>query len=688
MSTPSATTLVGQTIDGRYQVLAHLADGGMATVYVALDTRLDREVALKVMRRDLASDQAFVARFRREARAAARLSHPHVVGVYDQGQDGEHVFLAMELVRGRTLRQVIRSDAPLTARAALDIVEPVLEALGAAHRADTMHRDVKPENVIIGDDGVVKVADFGLARALTTETLTTNHDVLLGTAAYLSPEQVEHGLADKRSDVYAATLILHELLTGEKAYGGDTPIHVAYQHVHGAVPRPSDVVPSVAAELDELVALGAAKRPAQRPDDATEMLHELRRTRAVLDASDLDRTPDGQDPPEADAHLATETIGRGSRETTQLRRPPTDRAPVPGGGPGSPRGPRGPRKGGPAGRGGPGGGGPGGPGAGAALSGPAGRPGPGRTSGSGSSVAPAGSSDGRSRRGVLIGALLALLLVGGGTGWWFTLGPGSQVAVPDVAGLPQGEAIGTIDAAGLQAQVSEIFSETVPAGSVVRTEPAAGADQPRSESVVLRVSKGPQRFTVPEVVGATQQVATTRLREARLAVPTPTQEFSETVPAGTVIRSSPARGAQLKADSPVQLVVSKGRQPIAVPDVRGQTEDAARSVLTGTGLTVTTGPQEFSDTVPQGSVISQTPASGNLFRGQQVTLVISKGPEMVSVPSVLDMSTTQARQTLEGAGLKVKVNRIFGGLLDTVRNQDPTSGTSVRKGTEVTISVV
>ncbi|BDZ57771.1 protein kinase domain-containing protein [Barrientosiimonas endolithica] len=193
MSTPSATTLVGQTIDGRYQVLAHLADGGMATVYVALDTRLDREVALKVMRRDLASDQAFVARFRREARAAARLSHPHVVGVYDQGQDGEHVFLAMELVRGRTLRQVIRSDAPLTARAALDIVEPVLEALGAAHRADTMHRDVKPENVIIGDDGVVKVADFGLARALTTETLTTNHDVLLGTAAYLSPSRSSTG---------------------------------------------------------------------------------------------------------------------------------------------------------------------------------------------------------------------------------------------------------------------------------------------------------------------------------------------------------------------------------------------------------------------------------------------------------------------------------------------------------------
>ena len=228
----------------------------------------------------------------------------------------------------------------------------------------------------------------------------------------------------------------------------------------------------------------------------------------------------------------------------------------------------------------------------------------------------------------------------------------------------------------------------MPAGRVVRTEPAASADQPRSESVVLRVSKGPQRFTVPEVVGATQQVATTRLRAARLAVPTPTQEFSETVPAGTVIRSSPARGAQLKAGSPVQLVVSKGRQPIAVPDVRGQTEDAARSVLTGAGLTVTTGPQEFSDTVPQGSVISQTPASGNLFRGQQVTLVISKGPEMVSVPSVLDMSTTQARQTLEGAGLKVKVNRIFGGLLDTVRNQDPTSGTSVRKGTEVTISVV
>jgi tRNA A-37 threonylcarbamoyl transferase component Bud32 len=293
VSSADPYSLTGCVLDGRYRVLSHLADGGMATVYIALDQRLDRKVALKVMRADLARDESFVERFRCEARSAAKLSHPHVVAVYDQGEDDGHVFLAMELVNGLTLRQVMHSEGALTPRAALDIFDPVLQALGAAHSAGLIHRDVKPENVILGEDGNVKVADFGLARAISSTTSTGQAGVLLGTVAYLSPEQVEHGTADKRSDVYAAGLLLFEMLTGSKAYIGDSPIHVAYQHVHSEVPLPSSRIPTVPAGLDHLVARASAREPDQRPRDANALLVEMRRARQALSPAELDRQPAG-----------------------------------------------------------------------------------------------------------------------------------------------------------------------------------------------------------------------------------------------------------------------------------------------------------------------------------------------------------------------------------------------------------
>ena len=284
-------TLVGQVLDRRYRVLSHIADGGMASVYVALDERLDREVALKVMRPSLAADETFVSRFRREARSAARLSHPNVVAVYDQGEDEGRMFLAMELVNGHTLRQVMQDEGPLTPRAALDIIDAVLQALGAAHSAGLIHRDVKPENVILREDGVVKVADFGLARAVTSATSTAQTGVLLGTVAYLAPEQVERGIADARSDVYAAGLLLFEMLTGTQAFSGDTPIHVAYQHVHSTVPAPSSRVSTVPAELDRLVALATDRDPDGRPVDAGAFLRQVRRSRVALTPAELDRRP-------------------------------------------------------------------------------------------------------------------------------------------------------------------------------------------------------------------------------------------------------------------------------------------------------------------------------------------------------------------------------------------------------------
>ena len=243
----------GDLVDGRYRIVEHIARGGMATVFEALDTRLDRHVALKVMHPALAADETYVSRFGREARAAARLSHPNIVGVHDQGEDDGRIFLVMELVRGRTLRQVLDDDGALSPRAALDIAAPLADALAAAHHAGLIHRDIKPENVIIREDGVVKVTDFGLARAVTSETATSATDVLLGTVSYLAPEQVERGQATARSDVYAAGLVLFEMLTGTKAFTGDNPMYVAYQHVHGGVPAPSSRVPGVPEALDDLV---------------------------------------------------------------------------------------------------------------------------------------------------------------------------------------------------------------------------------------------------------------------------------------------------------------------------------------------------------------------------------------------------------------------------------------------------
>ncbi|MYR55117.1 protein kinase, partial [Streptomyces sp. SID625] len=249
--------LVGQVLDGRYRVDARIAVGGMATVYRALDTRLDRVLALKVMHPALAADGSFVERFIREAKSVARLDHPNVVQVFDQGTDGSYVYLAMEYVAGCTLRDVLRERGALQPRAALDILEPVLAALGAAHRAGFVHRDMKPENVLIGDDGRVKVADFGLVRAVDSVTSTTG--AVLGTVSYLAPEQMEQGAADPRVDVYACGVVLYEMLTGGKPHQGDSPAQVLYQHLHEDVPAPSAAVPGLPYALDELVAAATAR---------------------------------------------------------------------------------------------------------------------------------------------------------------------------------------------------------------------------------------------------------------------------------------------------------------------------------------------------------------------------------------------------------------------------------------------
>jgi serine/threonine protein kinase len=328
--------LVGRVVDGRYAVTARIARGGMATVYLALDRRLDRDVALKVMHGHLADDPQFTARFIREARSAARLSHPGVVAVFDQGEDDGLLYLAMEYLQGRSLREVLGELGVLTPGEALDVVEPTLEALAAAHAAGIVHRDVKPENVILTDDGRVKVADFGLARAATAMTSTSG--VLMGTAAYMAPELIADGVADARGDVYAVGVMIFEMVTGRQPFAGDVPLRVAYRHVHEDVPPPSSLVPRLPEPLDVLVTTATARDPDRRPANAAALLGLERGARARIPAAALAARPSlprpsgGQSYPTA-AVSHTQLLTTGPPTQAFAAEPA---APAPGG-PGTPR---------------------------------------------------------------------------------------------------------------------------------------------------------------------------------------------------------------------------------------------------------------------------------------------------------------------------------------------------------------
>ena len=613
-------------------MLSHLADGGMATVYIALDQRLERQVALKVMRADLAKDDSFVEKFRREARSAAKLSHPNVVAVYDQGEDDGHVFLAMELVNGLTLRQVMHSEGPLTPRAALDIIDPVLQALGAAHNAGLIHRDVKPENVILRDDGTVKVADFGLARAIETTTSTAQTGLLLGTVAYLSPEQVERGLADARSDVYAAGLVLFEMLTGSKAFIGDSPIHVAYQHVHSEVPLPSSRLKTVPAQLDQLVARASARDPDQRPRDANEFLAEVRRSRHSLSAAELDQQPGG--------------LGATPDPTIMMSRTAAVPAGMMSAGPGPSRPVRGRHL-------------------------------------------PGLASLRKGKRPLAIAAALALLIAVA-TLLFFTAGPGAKTAVPKVEGLTSVVAEKALAQAHLDSTVVSSFDESIRPGVVMRGDPPAGRDLSRGSIITLTVSKGPERYRVPSLAGRTQADATQRIVDALLAVGSVSKAYNETVPPGQVIFSSPVADTSVKRATGVSLVISQGRQPITLADWTGQPVDKAVAALTNARLKVDSTKQSWSDTVPQGSVISQSPTTGTLFEGGLVTLVVSRGPQLVVVPDVVGQQEQPATAALQGLGFTVNVKRILGGFFGTVRAQSTPGGTNAPKGpaTKITLTVV
>lgn len=641
MTSSVADSLVGRLVDGRYRILSHLANGGMASVYVAMDARLHREVALKIMRPDLAQDASFVDRFRSEARSAASLSHPNVVAVFDQGEDDGDVFLVMELVQGKTLRQVIHDEAPLTPREALAILEPILQALRAAHAAGIIHRDVKPENVIIRGDGEVKVADFGLARAITSQAVTSATGVLLGTVAYTSPEQVERGVAGPRSDLYAAGLVLFEMLTGRKAVTGETPLQVAYRHVHGSIEPPSALVPGLPTELDEVVAAATETNPDDRYSSADDFLTDLRRVRTQLSADELDRQGA---PVRTQAHATPVPERTRAIETF----PPASRA----------------RRGGVAEHS--------------------------RTTAlplHTSPTAPSPAPPRRRRLGLWVTVLLVLAL-GGGTAWWFTGGPGSVTTVPSYAGLTLDEAVTTLAASSLRTTSTEAFSETVPKGQVISGEPGKGAEVPKQTVVELVVSKGPERYSVPTLTGTKASVAASALARLNLGLGKTTEDWSETVPAGVVLSQAPEPGTSVKRGATVALVVSKGRQPISVPVVTGKDRETAEAAITKAGLKAKRAPEVNSDTVPAGRVVSQSPAKGTLFRGDTVTITVSKGPVMVEVPRVLGDPVKKAEKALRDLGFAVEVRRPLGTFFELVRDQSVAPGQKAPKGSLIILTVV
>ncbi|QJT01163.1 Stk1 family PASTA domain-containing Ser/Thr kinase [Streptomyces asoensis] len=645
MDTTLQDPLVGQLLDGRYRVEARIAVGGMATVYRAVDTRLDRVLALKVMHPALAADGAFVERFIREAKSVARLAHPNVVQVFDQGADGSYVYLAMEYIAGCTLRDVLRERGALQPRAALDILEPVLAALGAAHRAGFVHRDMKPENVLIGDDGRVKVADFGLVRSVDTVTTTTG--AVLGTVAYLAPEQIEQpGAADPRVDVYACGVVLYEMLTGEKPHDGDSPAIVLYKHLHEDVPPPSALVPGMPFELDELVASATARTPDVRPYDAVALLGQVREARAPLSVDQLDAMPPqavsgGHD----NAEDRTSVIPRSLTVPRPL--PVNDDDPADGEDP---------------------------------LN---------RTSRfqSGPPLPPRRRSA-RPRRGVLALIAAVLLVFGVGAGVWY-INSGQFTKVPAVLTQKEAEARTRLEAAGLEVgKVRHQHSDTVKRGTVMDTDPDPGARIRKHDSVTLTVSDGPEIVKVPDVTGSRQDKAEELLKTDGLEPGLVTQEFSEDVIKGFVISTDPEAGTKRRAGTAVSIVVSKGA-PVDIPDVTGDALNDARAELEEAGLKVKVATEQVNSEFDKGLVATQTPEEGSeAAEGDTVTLTVSKGPEMVEVPDVVGASVDDAKSLLEQSGFEVEEDRgllgIFG---DTVKSQSVDGGDTAPKGSTITITI-
>ncbi|SJN19584.1 Probable serine/threonine-protein kinase pknL [Microbacterium esteraromaticum] len=640
MSTPQADPLIGRLVDGRYRVRARIARGGMATVYVATDMRLERRIALKVMHAHLSDDTAFQSRFIQEARAAARLADPHVVNVFDQGQDGELAYLVMEYLPGITLRELMREQKRLTIPQTITIMDAILSGLAAAHRAGIVHRDVKPENVLLAEDGRIKIGDFGLARATTANTATGAQ--LLGTIAYLAPELVTRGTADARSDIYALGIMLYEMLVGEQPYKGEQPMQIAFQHATEQVPRPSVRNPAVPEPLDELVLWATEKSPDERPLDAQAMLDRLREIERELGVTPV-QTATTAPIREHDSGAVTKIlpglpstvnptpeVAESADNATRLRRRTARR---------------------------------------------------------------------RARGAFLLSLVLLLAVAAGGVGWWFGSGPGSLIAVPQVVGMPYADAAASVTEEGLVPDRSERASVDVDEGDVIESTPGEGERVERDSTVTLVVSSGPALHSLAKLSGSSEQDVRDVLTANKVNVEDDAELYFAPLDKGLVlnVRITPraggdpypcGEGCDVFEDDTALIQVSLG----PLPDVTGKPLDDALRTLKDAGLKVADDrPESWSDSIEKGSVISQTterPGGGSWRQGDTVTLTVSKGPQLFAVPDVADLTRDEAVAKLKDAGFAVDFAPFWNGVpngLTKAQSTDPEQGAMRRQGTEIYI---
>jgi eukaryotic-like serine/threonine-protein kinase len=641
--------LLGVVLDHRYRVDDVVARGGMAMVYRGTDLRLDREIAIKVMHAHLTADATFVERFRREAINAARLSHPNLVAVHDQGRDGDIVYLVMEYLESVTLRKELKHRGRLSPRQAIVVMDAVLSALEAVHAVGIIHRDLKPDNVLLGTDGQIKLADFGLARSVSSATTTKT---LIGTVGYVAPELVTRTGADSRTDLYTLGIMFYEMLTGSQPYTDEVPIQVAYRHVHDTVPAPSEAAAGISPLLDAIVLWATSRNPDDRPESATALRSALSEARTSLTDDELDWGSDQPVPATGKAVLTATIVVDEDPERPEPKEPKarTDEIPYLGGARGAESDARSDSTGGDT--------------ADSVTSAPAGsenapsdddtarRLGEGTprsdrslgdkigesaaarathrsTQGHGSrhrSAEPASHHPQRKRRRLtgVVGAAVALGLVG----WGFAVGTDQTAEVPgSTVGKDQQDVSRTISDAGFDIRTKEVFNTSVPAGKVVGTEPGPGTELAPDSVVTVLVSKGEELFGTPDVTGGTEDEAREAIEAAGLTVGNVSREHSGSVGDGLVISQSVGPGDQVAKGTAVDIVVSKGVAPVTVPIVTGLEYDTAFGKLTRLGFLVAK-EEVFDDSVEKGRVVSQYPrGKAETSPGELIILEVSKGRE-------------------------------------------------------------
>ena len=631
-------TLINTLFDGRYRILRKLGAGGMANVYLAEDEDLGRRVAIKILNDRYANDELFVERFRREAKSAAGLSHPNIVSIYDRGEAEGTYYIAMEVIEGRSLKELILTRGPLPIGQAITYTLEMLEALRFAHRHGIIHRDVKPHNILIGER--LKVTDFGIARAGASQM--TEAGSIMGTAQYLSPEQARGAPVTASSDLYSIGIVLYEMLTGKVPFNGDSAIEIAMKHLNELPKPPSKTRPEIPEELDQVVLRALSKAPEDRYQTAEEFAEDLHRVEAGLPLA-----PETAEAATAILTAPTAAIGG----TTEVL--PDEATRVASVRPTTPVGPP--------------------------------------------SYPPAYMYDEpppKRRRWAPWLLVLLLLAAAGFAGWYvFTkiqdqLAASEPVSVPNVVGIREELAVTKLEEAGFVVNTERDASRDVKEGFVIEQRPDGGTRLPEGDEVTIIVSTGVPRTTVPDVVGMDYANAVDTLSDANLDVRK--REVFSKKREGRVLTQDPPSGEVVDEGTTVVLEVSKGLETVAVPDVLNQTEASARSELDAAGFGVEV-IEAASDTTPEGFVSAQSPDPGtDAAKGSTVTITISTGPSTVEVPNVVGQQSEAAEDDLQNAGFEVNVESVP--VTDptqdnVVQDQDPDGGSQAASGSTVTIYV-